>query len=165
MLLLMKAACLGRLTELNTLGPRDSLTRFLEAQFVINRAQLGSILEAIGNAGAAEVRRNFEAIYAAGVNEYYPGVAIELIEQLHAALGGAQLASIAARFASDAYCYRAGWPDLTAVRDGEVLFREVKTTDKLHRSQIETIGTVLLSEELTVDVVQLVPAKANAGAC
>jgi hypothetical protein len=65
---------------------------------------------------------------------------------------------IAKRFAGDAYAYRAGWPDITAIRDGEVLFREVKTTDKLHRSQLETIGCVLLPEELNVDVLQIVPA-------
>ncbi|QXQ07290.1 VRR-NUC domain-containing protein [Sphingosinicellaceae bacterium] len=157
MLLLMKAACLRRLTELNTLGPRDSLTRFLEAQFVINGAKMDSIVDAIGNAGTAEVRSNFEAIYAAGVAAYYPGVGLDLIEGLHAALGGARLAGIAARFAVDAYRYRAGWPDITAVRDGQMLFREVKTTDRLLASQIATISDVLLPEGLTVDVVQLSP--------
>lgn len=154
MLLLMKAACLERLMELNTLGAADSLTRFLEAQFVINAAHLDSIYAAIDRATTAQVRRNFEAIYAAGVDEYYPGVTAALIEQLHIALR-AQLASIAARFAGDSYCYRAGWPDITAVRDGQVLFREIKTSDKLHRSQIETIGNVLLPEGLIVDVLQL----------
>lgn len=160
MLLLMKAACLERLMELNTLGAADSLTRFLEAQFVINAAHLDSIFAAIGRATAAQVRRNFEAIYAAGVDEYYPGVTGELIEQLHAALSP-RLASIAARFAADPYCYRAGWPDITAVRNGTVLFREIKTTDKLHRSQLETIGNVLLPEGLTVDVLQIAAPKAR----
>ena len=160
MLLLMKAACLERLMELNTLGAADSLTRFLEAQFVINAAHLDSIYDAIGRATTAQVRHNFEAIYAAGVDEYYPGVTGELIEQLHVALGP-QLPSIAARFAGDSYCYRAGWPDITAVRGGAVLFREIKTTDKLHRSQLETIGNVLLPEGLTVDVLQIAAPKAR----
>lgn len=119
MLLLMKAACLERLMELNTLGAADSLTRFLEAQLVINAAHLDSIYDAIGRATTAQVRRNFEAIYAAGVDEYYPGVTGELIEQLHVALGP-QLPSIAARSAGDSYCYRAGWPDITAVHGGAV---------------------------------------------
>lgn len=160
MLLLMKAACLERLMELNTLGAADSLTRFLEAQFVINVVHMDSIIKAIHAATTAQVVRNFEAIYAAGVDEYYPGVSAELIGQLHTALG-AQLHHIATRFASDTYCYRAGWPDITAVRDGEVLFREIKTTDKLHRSQIETITTVLLPEALSVDVLQLVADKSK----
>lgn len=156
MLLLIKAACLERLMELNILGPADSLTRFLEAQFVINAAHMDSIIDAVGSATTEQVVANFAAIYAAGVDEYYPRVTLSLIEQLHGALGG-QLAQIATRFASDTYCYRAGWPDLTAVRKGEVLFREVKTTDKLHKSQLDTISTVLLPENLKVDVVQLVP--------
>jgi len=160
MLLLMKAACLERLMELNTLGAADSLTRFLEAQFVINAAHLDSIYAAIGRATTAQVRENFEAIYAAGVDDCYPGVTGDLIDQLHVALGP-QLPSIAARFASDSYCYRAGWPDITAVRNGTVLFREIKTSDKLHRSQLETIGNVLLPEGLAVDVLQIAAPKAR----
>jgi len=159
MLLLMKAACLERLMELNTLGAEDSLRRFLEAQFVINREHMSSIIAAIGEASTAQVRRNFDAIYAAGVDEYYPGVTGELIEQLHDALAP-KLPSIAARFAGDAYCHRAGWPDITAVRDGHVLFREIKTTDKLQASQLETIGNVLLPSNLAVDVLKLIPSRA-----
>ena len=47
------------------------------------------------------------------------------------------------------------------MRDGAVLFREIETTDKLHRSQLETIGNVLLPEGLTVDVLQLAAPKAR----
>lgn len=155
-LLLLKAACLERLMELNTLGETDSLTRFLEAQFFINKAEIASIIEAIGRSNAAQVRRNFERIYAAGVGAYYPRVSGDLIEQLHHALG-ARLSGIATRFASDPYSYRAGWPDITAVKGGLVLFREVKTTDKLHDSQLNTITNVLLAEGLKVDVLRIVP--------
>lgn len=35
-----------------------------------------------------------------------------------------------------------GWPDLTLIRDGELKFAEVKTTDKLHHSQIITISAL-----------------------
>ena len=47
------------------------------------------------------------------------------------------------------------------MRQGSVLFREIKTTDKLHRSQLETISNVLLPEGLTVDVLQLAALKAR----
>lgn len=100
-LLLIKAACLPRLTEINTLGNSDNLTRFLEAQFAINADHLDSIYEAIGNATAAGVRANFEATYAAGVDQYYPGVSGSLIDQLYAALAP-RLPMIAKRFAGDA---------------------------------------------------------------
>jgi hypothetical protein len=36
-------------------------------------------------------------------------------------------------------CIHAGWPDLTLVREGELRFVEVKTTDKLLFSQIEAL--------------------------
>ena len=44
-------------------------------------------------------------------------------------------------------------------RYGAVVFRDIKTTDKLHRPQIETIGNVLLPEGPTVDVLQIAAAK------
>lgn len=120
----------------------------------INRDRIGEIGDAIGAADRSTVVRNFERIYAAGVDQYYPGVSVEFIEQLHIALA-AKLPAIFARFSSDAYCYRAGWPDLTAVRGQDVRFREVKTSDKLHGSQLETIREVLQPCGLTIDVVQI----------
>ena len=158
MLLLMKAACLQRLMELNKLGATDSLRRFLEAQFVINAQNIDSIIAAIATTSIDQVCANFEAIYAAGVDEYYPGVSVDLIRQLHGALGPL-LPRIAARFATDPYAFRAGWPDVTAVRDGMILLREVKTSDKLHASQMQTIGGMLIAEGMPVDVLQLVAAK------
>ena len=158
MLLLMKAACLQRLMELNKLGATDSLRRFLEAQFVINAQNIDTIIAAIATTSIDQVCANFEAIYAAGVDEYYPGVSVDLIRQLHGALGPL-LPRIAARFATDPYAFRSGWPDVTAVRDGMILLREVKTSDKLHASQLQTIGGMLIAEGMPVDVLQLVAAK------
>ena len=40
---------------------------------------------------------------------------------------------------SNGYTYGNGWPDLTLIKDNEVLFIEVKTTDKMHESQLITI--------------------------
>ena len=42
----------------------------------------------------------------------------------------------------DSYTYRNGWPDLIIFKDNELKFIEVKTKDKLHRSQIITIPTM-----------------------
>jgi hypothetical protein len=155
MLLLMKAACLELLISLNRFGGGDSLTRFFEAQVTINRQHRSEIAQAIGAADTSTVVRNFQRIYATDVCEYYPGVSEELIEQLHIAISS-KLPAIFNRFSADAYCYRAGWPDVTAVRTGEVRFREVKTSDKLHGSQFETIREVLQPCGLTTDVIQLV---------
>jgi len=47
--------------------------------------------------------------------------------------------AVASKLAEDPYTYRNGWPDLTLIKDKEVFFIEVKTTDKLHESQLITI--------------------------
>ncbi|USR02342.1 hypothetical protein [Sphingomonas aerolata] len=69
------------------------------------------------------------------------------------------LPRIATRFATDPYAFCAGWPDITAVRDGTILLRDVKTSDKLHASQQQTIGGLLIPEGMPVDVFQLVASK------
>ena len=48
---------------------------------------------------------------------------------------------VAKKFSEDPYTYRSGWPDLIIVKGKEVKFIEVKTTDKLHKSQLVTIPT------------------------
>lgn len=47
---------------------------------------------------------------------------------------------------------RSGWPDLTIIRNGLILWVEVKTTDKLHMSQLVTLSRMkdLLPGELKV---------------
>jgi len=130
-LVLMQSACLPRLMEWNQLGPSDSLTRYFEAQVTINQSKASEIVEAIGNASRGEVVRAFEMIYATTVQERYPGLSLKLMDQLYDALKFA-LPEIATIFVRDPYTYRAGWPDITAVRQGQVRFVEIKTTDKLH---------------------------------
>ena len=47
---------------------------------------------------------------------------------------------LANQFQMDPYRFRSGWPDLTLVNGEYIEFVEVKTTDKLHYSQIDTIS-------------------------
>lgn len=154
-LLLMKAACLDLLMAMNRLGADDSLTRFFEAQVTIHQERVSEIADAVNAASTGTVVKNFERIYASGVDQYYPGVTTHLIEGMHTALGP-KLGVIFQRFSTDPYKYRAGWPDLTLVRDDEVRFQEVKTSDKLHASQFATFGDVLVPCGFIPEVVQLV---------
>ena len=153
-LVLMQSACLPRLMEWNQFGPSDSLTRYFEAQVTINQSKASEIVEAIGNASRGEVIRAFEMIYATTARERYPGLSLKLMDQLYDALKFA-LPEIATIFVRDPYAYRAGWPDITAVRQGQARFVEIKTTDKLHEKQIKTISELLLPAGLDVGVVQL----------
>lgn len=67
------------------------------------------------------------------------GVDRDFVTALYHALGPDRCAAIASRFLTDPYAYSKGWPDLIWVEDGRVGLIEVKTTDRLHRSQIVTI--------------------------
>ena len=60
-------------------------------------------------------------------------------------LGIDRLHAIAERFASASYDLRAGWPDLTLWREGEVRFVEVKAPgDSMHAKQARLISTLLV---------------------
>jgi len=72
----------------------------------------------------------------------HPDLTHELILGLYKALGANTLCELVRVIQVDPYKYRKGWPDLTLIRDGVVAFAEVKTLDRLHESQIETIPYV-----------------------
>jgi hypothetical protein len=71
-----------------------------------------------------------------------PDLTPELILSLYKALGANTVCELVRLIQADPYKYRKGWPDLTLIRDGVVAFAEIKTTDRLHESQIETIPYV-----------------------
>ena len=72
----------------------------------------------------------------------HPDLTLDLILNLYKALGANTLYKLVRLIQADPYRYRKGWPDLTLIRDGVVAFAEVKTSDSLHESQIETIPYV-----------------------
>ena len=49
-----------------------------------------------------------------------------------------------------------GWPDLTLLRGTELKFVEVKTTDRLHGSQVDTYLNVAVPLGLKFEIVQLI---------
>jgi hypothetical protein len=157
-LLLIRAAALDILARLNTFGSRpDACTRFTEAQLTILKDDTYLILNAIRSANSHQVVRNFSEIYSAlMVQEWYPGLTPAAIAALFDTLGTERLAQITSAIMEDPYSYRAGWPDLTMTNGTEMLWAEIKTTDRLHMSQITTLYRMkpLLPGRITV--VQLV---------
>lgn len=83
------------------------------------------------------------------------GVDLELVIELFRALGNARCAAIAQRFLEDPYAYSKGWPDLIWVDGARVGLIEVKTTDRLHPSQIITIPEMREAADLLIEVAQV----------
>lgn len=140
-LLIIRAAALDVLAELNPFGSReDACNRFTEAQLKIHENYIPAIASAVEKADLSSVVRGFREIYCSlMVKEAYPGLTESAISAIFSTLGSSALRGITEVIAADPYQYRAGWPDLTLTKDGKMLWVEVKTTDKLHMSQIITM--------------------------
>jgi len=153
-LIMIRAAALDVLASLNTFGAReDACNRFTEAQLKIHEGRIPEITAAIEQASLDSVLKNFHEIYRSPmVQETYPDLTESCIGALFTAIGPKRLRKIAEAIAENPYQYRAGWPDLTLSKDDKMLWAEVKTTDKLHMSQIITIGRMksLLPGEVCV---------------
>lgn len=63
--------------------------------------------------------------------------------------------SLAKTFFSEPFAYTAGWPDLICVDEQGLWFTEVKTTDRIHRSQVVTIPMITDQLKLPVRVLRL----------
>ncbi|WP_423821779.1 VRR-NUC domain-containing protein [Salinisphaera sp. SPP-AMP-43] len=140
-LLLIRAAALDLFANLNPFGSReDACSRFTEAQLKIHEGHISEIAAAVEAADRDTVLRGFREIYRSlMVQEAYPELTEAAIGSIFTALGGKALREITRAIAEDPYQYRAGWPDLTLAKGEDMLWVEVKTTDKLHMSQIITM--------------------------
>ena len=141
---LMKAAALPALIRrahrdplIGHLANSTACSAYLEAQ--LQGGDPHEVAEEIRHATSAGVRKAFASIYRGYIVEQFPGLTADLMAALFQALGGELLAKLVLAIGSDPYRYRKGWPDLTLVRGGVVRFVEVKTSDRLHASQLITI--------------------------
>lgn len=160
-LLLIRAAALDILADINTFRSRqDACTRFTEAQLTIQKEHSDLLLSTIRSADTGRVVRNFDEIYNSPmIEEWYPGLTSDAIALLFDTLGAERLAAITNAIMEDPYTYRAGWPDLTMTNSSEMLWAEVKTTDRLHHSQITTLHRMKPLLPGSIRVVQLVSHK------
>jgi hypothetical protein len=155
-LLLIRAAALDVLAQLNFSGRRDACTRFTEAQLTIYKESSELILNAVRNTDVAQIESHFKEIYMfPQIPEYYPGLTAGIMSSLFAAIGAERLAQITAAIMENPYSYRAGWPDLTMVKGSDMFWVEIKTTDRMHLSQIMTIFRMKPLLPGNVRVVQL----------
>lgn len=88
------------------------------------------------------------------IHEWYPGLTVKFAENMFETLPKETFVRIA-KWISLSVEHRNGWPDLTLVKDGQVKFVEIKTTDKLHRSQLITMPALKNSLGLDVSILKL----------
>lgn len=144
-LLLIRAAALPVLAGLNTFGSHDdACRRYTEAQMTIHADSAQAILDAIRHSEPTGVGRAFDDIYRfPSVREHYPDLTRDAMVQLYRSMGSDTLTEIAAAIMEQPYNLRSGWPDLTMTNGHEIAWIEVKTTDRLHNSQIFTLDRMM----------------------
>lgn len=140
-LTVLKALMLNKLAEYNPFNERnDACTRYLEAQFTILKDNINDVISEINNVTKEQYITNFEEIISQPfISLEYPELNIEFATAVYDAVDKELFYKVANKIAEDPYLYRNGWPDLTIVKNGNIEFIEVKTTDKLHESQLITI--------------------------
>lgn len=143
LLTVLKALMLDKLADLNTFNDRnDACSRYLEAQLSIHKDKVNEIINSIKNTSETEYLRNLKEIFNQPfIKNEYPNLSFECCVALFNAIDRQLFVEVAKKFSEDPYTYRKGWPDLIIVKGREVKFIEVKTTDKLHKSQLITIPT------------------------
>lgn len=157
LLLLIRAAALDTLEQLNPFkSHEDACLRFTEAQLKIHENHISEIADAVEHADAAMIARGFGEIYQSPmIQEYYPGLTEEAMVALFNIIGSARLRQFTEAIAEDPYQYRSGWPDLTLTNGQQLIWAEIKTTDKFHISQITTIHRMKPLMQGAIRVIQL----------
>lgn len=140
-LIVLKALMLDILEKYNIFHDRkDARIRELSAQFLINKDNLDEIITSIRMVQREKFLSNIHEITNEPlVQEFYPGVTLDIAIALFDAVDLSIFEKIAIKLAENPYEYSKGWPDLTIIKDKEVRLIEIKTTDKLHASQLKTI--------------------------
>jgi hypothetical protein len=140
-LTVLKALMLDKLAELNVFQDRaDACARYLEAQLVLLPDHAKELIDAVSNTTQQKYLENFREIVDHPFNrDHHSGLSVQLAEALINHVAREVFTRLACKFSEAPYQYRAGWPDLTLIRGSRVKFVEVKTTDKLHESQLITI--------------------------
>ncbi len=140
----IKALMLEKLYEHNLFKDRaDACCRYLEAQFTILNSNKLELISSIKTTSKELFLNNFlEIISTDFISGLYPELKMEFAEAFYEAIDLNYIISIANKFSEDPYKYRSGWPDLILIKDNKIQFVEVKTSDKLHINQIETISAM-----------------------
>lgn len=93
-----------------------------------------------------------DLLYSLYLKETYPGLSADILIDIYDAIGNDLLVKLARNEILRGNASFIGWPDLTLVKDGEIQWVEIKTTDRLHNSQICMIrdNSTILKEKVKI---------------
>lgn len=158
--LILKAAALEALARRNQFNDReDAVRRFLEAQLTLLTQYKAELIECAARVTDAELRSNIaEICNDPFIKEAYPRVRPEFLFSLAETMTVDLRIQLLQTYMIKPYDYRAGWPDLTVLGNEGASFIEVKTTDRLHESQLRFASEVAAPLGLRCQVIQVRPS-------
>lgn len=139
-LLMMKSLSFQWFADNHAMGVDDARTRYFEALCTIYRNREAEIRDKIRACTKERYIDQFEYIYGSPfIAATYPSVSRDLMSLLYDNFLE-NIFGIFDVFMKAPYDYRSGWPDVIVANSKQVRFYEVKTTDRLHKSQIRIIN-------------------------
>ena len=155
--IIIKSLCLKALARAALLAYdfEDGIEFVRETYYIFkftkqDEESISNIYNELRNISKNEFIENFKVIYSHKINqEYSPGITEEFASSMFDNVSRDLFIKICELIRSHESYYN-GWPDLTLISNGVLKLVEIKTTDKLHDSQIKTIP--MLTEKLGIDV-------------
>jgi len=157
--LMLKAAVLEVLAHRNFFNEReDAVSRYFEAQLSILTEYHSELIDCARKITDAEFQSHISEICIhPSTKKNYPHIQQDFLYALAKTIPVDLRVQLLQTYMLNPYAYRAGWPDLTVLRNGTISFIEVKTTDRLHESQIRFATEVATPLGLECQVVQVLP--------
>ncbi len=160
----IKALCFDALTEASIFygtcidAREDACLKGVVGLAHIETSKLETIFKQLNQTTKTKYLAAFSEIISYSlIREWCPGLSLEFADALFDAVSKTHFEQLA-RWVSKDHNHSNGWPDLTLVKDGHLKFVEVKTTDRLHHSQLVTIPALVREIGADVSVLQLVSA-------
>ena len=154
----LKALILDELHEINTFNDRsDACVRYLEAQMKIHEDKTEHLISSSSKTRKRKFKSNMKEISKIPyIRQSHPDLSLEVATLIYQHFRPEILSKLLLAFSVDPYGYRSGWPDLTIGNKKQIELVEIKTTDKLHGSQLYTIPMLMSILPCKISVVRIV---------
>jgi len=159
--LMLKAAILEVLVSHNLYNGEDredAISGFLESHLTLLNNHKGELIDCAERISDSELKNNIAEVCSNSlIKEFYPRVREDFLHSLVENMSVDLRIRLLETYMVNPYGYRAGWPDLIVLNNGEISFVEVKTTDRFHDSQLRFATEVAAPLGLKCQVIQVIP--------